>query len=814
LCRTLLSDSGAIFIQIGEDNLHRVRGVVDEVFGGANIITTILVKKKGGQKGSLLEGVNDYIIFAAKNLENFAPCYRKITEPLTVDNDLVTTFRLVELQTGETLSLTQLAQRLDADDPARDDPVTLLNKFPGARLFTSENTTAGGIRKNQSVEFEFNGRMFDPGLVKGNCWKHTATGESGKRPGMRRVADAGRLYVGDRQIRFRRYHDDFGQKELTAWWDNLGGAPDPIYVVQTNPTILERCILMSTKPGDLVLDPTCGSGTTAYVAEQLGRRWITIDTSRIAVALTRQRLLTAQFDYYELVDQDRGVDGGIRYKAVPRISSGVVANCEALDPIFAKHEPVLDKVLAACNDALAKVSADLKTKLATKLIMKQKRGGRRAVTDADRRRWLLPPANRDDETKRTVDPKFRGWYHWEVPFDVDPDWPKPLQDAVNGYRAAWRAKMDEVNACIRANAEQAELVSQPEVRSGIVRVSGPFTVEAVQPQELSLDDVDSPIGGEPESDGETFNTGTKRQEIDEGPAPAYLGTGSIDIAMPAGTGPNREAEAKNADTYIDNMIRRLRLDGVRFPDNKEMKFSRLNPMSTRSATIHADGRWLRPGETDPDPEGRASVCVAFGPQYGPVTAAQVEILIRAASRRGFDDLLIAGFAYDGPAQTIIDEADPPHVRIHMAHIRPDVNPAMDGLLKETPGSQLFSVFGRPRTELHGPAKDGTYTVSMEGVDIYDPVTNTIDANRADKVAAWFVDSDYDGRTFCITQAFFPDKSAWEKLAASLKGAVDETAFAALAGTVSLPFPAGKHKTVAVKVIDPRGNEAMRVQRLS
>jgi hypothetical protein len=141
-------------------------------------------------------------------------------------------------------------------------------------------------------------------------------------------------------------------------------------------------------------------------------------------------------------------------------------------------------------------------------------------------------------------------------------------------------------------------------------------------------------------------------------------------------------------------------------------------------------------------------------------------------------LLVAGFAFDGSAQTAIEEADHPHVRIHMAHIRPDVNPAMDGLLKETPGSQLFSVFGRPRTALKGPAKDGTYTVTMEGVDIYDPVTNTIDENRADKVAAWFVDSDYDGRTFCITQAFFPDKSAWEKLAKALRGAVDENAFAA------------------------------------
>jgi hypothetical protein len=149
---------------------------------------------------------------AAKDLERFKPHYRKLTESLTIDDDLVATFRLVELPTGETVFLTQLAERLPANDPARSDPASLLGKFPGARLFTSENTTAGGVRKNQSVKFEFDGRLFDPGLAGGNCWKHTAIDEGGKRSGMRRVAQAGRLYIGDKQIRFRRYHDDFGRK--------------------------------------------------------------------------------------------------------------------------------------------------------------------------------------------------------------------------------------------------------------------------------------------------------------------------------------------------------------------------------------------------------------------------------------------------------------------------------------------------------------------------------------------------------------------------------------------------------------------------
>jgi len=308
----------------------------------------------------------------------------------------------------------------------------------------------------------------------------------------------------------------------------------------------------------------------------------------------------------------------------------------------------------------------------------------------------------------------------------------------------------------------------------------------------SLDEAvnSSPIEGAPEALDATFGS----EAASEASPPASSAT-----------------EPQNAEAYLDQMMRLLKLDGVRFLDNRVMKFSRLDPLGSRSQAIHAEGRWIPEGEPDADPEGRAPVAVAFGPQYGPVTAKQVEQLIRAASRRGYDDLVIAGFTFDGAAQTVIDEADPPNLRLHMAHIRPDVNPGMAGLLKDTPRAQLFTVFGKPRSHLE-PAGTDEWRVVMEGVDIYDPVTDTITPSRADKVAAWFVDSDYDGRSFCITQAFFPDKDAWAKLSAALKGVIPEDAFAALAGTISLPFPKGEHGCVAVKAIDPRGNEVMRLHR--
>ena len=499
----------------------------------------------------------------------------------------------------------------------------------------------------------------------------------------------------------------------------------------------------------------CGGGTTAYVAEQWGRRWITIDTSRVAVALARQRLLTGTFDYYKLKDESEGIAGGFVNKTVPHITLRSIAQNTALDSIFAKHEPILAEKLETLNLALAEVTPEIRAGLLAKLAAKERREGKRFITDADRRRYQLPKT---------------AWKEWEVPFDTDPDCPEVLGEALTDYREAWRGKMDEVNACIAASSEGEELVDQPEVDRKKLRVSGPFTVEAVQPAEESLDD-HSPIGGEPEEVSDTFE--------------------------PGGAG----HEPTNAEAYLDGMIRLLQNDGVRFPNNKTMKFAALDPLE--GDILHAEGSWE-------GNDAERNVAVVFGPQHGPVTAMQVEDCLPIASRRGYDELVFAGFSFDGAAQAAIQDDPNPKVRIHMAHINPDV--AMGDLLKETPSSQLFTVSGLPRTEI-APTGDGEYIVKMEGVDIYNPVDNTVSSAGSDKVAAWFVDTDYDGRTFCITQAFFPDKKAWAKIARALKGIIDDEGFEKFSGTESLPFPAGEHARAAVKVIDPRGNEVMRVHDL-
>ncbi|RLC08139.1 MAG: hypothetical protein DRI57_24570, partial [Deltaproteobacteria bacterium] len=506
-----------------------------------------------------------------------------------------------------------------------------------------------------------------------------------------------------------------------------------------------------------------------------GRRWITMDTSRVAIAIARQRLLTATYNYYKLKDESKGVSKGFVCKSVPHITLKSIAQNENLDPIFEKHEPILEEKRSACNLALKKVTKKLRSTLQAKLTAKQKAEGKRAITDADKRRWELPK-------------KGETWEHWEIPFDTDPDWPKELQNTVTEYRNAWRTKMDEVNTCIEGAAKHEDLVDQPKIEKKIIRVSGPFSVESVQPPEISLDET-SPqeepglFDGAPDELEDTFDS---------------------DI---------RQRDQQNAQTYIDSMIRLLRMDGVCFLDNRQMKFTRLEPIHGDAAGIHAEGRWAPEGEEDHNPHGQATVCVVFGPQYGPVTAKMIEKVIRPANRMGYDDLLIAGFSFDGPAQSVIEESQHPNLKIHAANIRPDINPGMDGLLKEQPRSQLFSVFGQPRTKLRGPDKNGEYEVIMEGVDIYNPVTNAIYSTGAEKIAAWFLDSNYDGRTFCLTQAFFPNKKAWAKLARALNGHIDPYAFEIMSGTISLPFAPGKHKTAAIKVIDPRGNEVMKIHKL-
>ncbi|MGH7392111.1 MAG: site-specific DNA-methyltransferase, partial [Candidatus Rokuibacteriota bacterium] len=312
LARQLLTLSGSIFVQINDEHLHYVRELLDEVFGADCFVVTIPFKKKGSQKSQLIDPVNDYLVWYSRSprssgLVQFTPVFVR----RELDRELLSEFRFVELTDGQTFSISEMPAPNGAQKDYRLNPRQLFQDYPDARLYRSNPLTSGGERRNQSLPYKFAGRTYSPG--PGRCWKTTVVTDDGSTPGMHRLAAAGRLLAGRGQLRFKSYLDDFAYVSLSNWWDSLGGAPDPIYVVQTNPEIVQRCILMTTRPGDLVLDPTCGSGTTSYVAEHWGRRWIAIDTSRVPLALARQRLLTATFDFYQLKEELRGPIGGFTY---------------------------------------------------------------------------------------------------------------------------------------------------------------------------------------------------------------------------------------------------------------------------------------------------------------------------------------------------------------------------------------------------------------------------------------------------------------------------------------------------------------------
>ena len=333
--RELLTQRGGVFVQIGEENAHLVRALLDEVFGTENAIATIVYKSAVGLSSALLDPVATYVLFYARQRSSVH--YRQLYRMLQAGEEGATRYLLYDDGDGKTMRL------------SRDD--VLQGNVPSdARLYFKQGLTARSGGDSTRFPVEFDGRTYRP---TAGGWR---TGESG----MQRLIEAERVAVEGNRLTFKRYFDDFPATPLDNVWTDISGGiksrSDPkIYAVQTSTSVVERCLLMSTEPGDLVLDPTCGSGTTAYVAEQWGRRWITIDTSRVPLALTRQRLLTATFPYYELQDEQRGPAGGFVYKRrqnqkgeevggiVPHVTLKSIANDEPPAEEVLVDRPEIDK---------------------------------------------------------------------------------------------------------------------------------------------------------------------------------------------------------------------------------------------------------------------------------------------------------------------------------------------------------------------------------------------------------------------------------------------------------------------------------------
>ena len=322
VAKELLTDNGSIFVQISDENVHRVRCVMDEIFGSENFINQLIFTKTRSLVSSdFVTTICDYILWYAKDKDLAKEKAQKVFLKRQ-DNSLASHF---ENSNGEILTIGEYSLKQQSDKPIND-----------YKPFKSDDLIR---RPNPEIKFDWQGRKIQ-GRFRTN------------EQGLKRALQANRILFTRSGIRYKFFLNDFAVSPLNHLWDDVIGAQNPIYAVQTNTQVVERCLLMTTDPGDLVLDPTCGSGTTAYVAERWGRRWITMDTSRVAIALARQRLLTASYDYYELKDSSKGIAGGFINKLVPHITLRSIAQNTALDPIFAKHEPILKEKLDTLNNNL------------------------------------------------------------------------------------------------------------------------------------------------------------------------------------------------------------------------------------------------------------------------------------------------------------------------------------------------------------------------------------------------------------------------------------------------------------------------------
>lgn len=442
--RDLLTESGSVFVQIGDENVHRIRMVMDEIFGAGNFVSEILIKKKGSQTSNRLEAVNDYVLWYAKSRDSVK--VRNLFE-IRSGEEIFDDFPYVELEDGSRMSVSDLGER--EGKSYLSDYKLLQQDHPKARLFAVNPLKSGGFRRNQSHDFRFQGRVFP--IRDSQCWKHTVIAEPGETPGMTRLGWADRLWPLKSDVRFVRYSPTPSVRALSNWWDGLGGASNPVYVVQTNERVLQRLLLLTTDPGDLVLDPTCGSGTTAYVAEQWGRRWITIDTSRVALALARTRLMAARYPWYLLADSREGrakeaeftqrvpadipVNNDIRqgfvYERFTRQTSGSIANNSLIDDIRAKWQVILEPLRTSLNAAAGK-----------------------------------------------------NWEEWQIPRDLAANVPSAAKEPHAQWWEARIARQKEMDAAIAARADVEYLYDRPYVDNARVRVAGPFTVESLSPHRV------------------------------------------------------------------------------------------------------------------------------------------------------------------------------------------------------------------------------------------------------------------------------------------------------------------------------------------
>jgi adenine-specific DNA-methyltransferase len=729
VARDLLTDSGSIFVQIGDENVHRVRAVLDEVFGDRNFIRLISYATTSGLGNEYLDKSCDFIVWYAKDIS--ALKYRSLFF-LKYENDVQNSpYSLVEENY-------YFRRRMTKEEKTGEKVLA-----DNCNIFRIDNLVSQSGGEAGRFPVDFVGRTFS--ISKGS-WKTS-------HAGMERLKKSNRLETTVSNIYYIRKLNDFlVMKYNERWGDTViaGFSSEKYYVVQTSSKVIERCLLMATDPGDLVLDPTCGSGTTAYVAEQWGRRWITIDTSRVALALARARIMGARYLYYLLADSTEGqrkeaeithtapstkstrgdIRHGFVYERVPHITLKSIANNTEIDVIWDKYQEILEPLCEQLNKSV-----------------KQK------------------------------------WEEWEIPREADAKWP----DLAKKLHADWWknriARQKEIDASIAAKAENEYLYDKPYEDNKTVRVAGPFTVESLSPHRvLGVDENDELIDNIKESKDEYSEERSFVQMILEN-----LKTSGVQQA---------HKEDKITFTSLTPWPGDLICaEGKYRQDEQDLQDK--NQDDPVSHPVHP----VNPVEK------RAAIFI--GPEFGTVSRPDLVAAAREAGDADFDVLIACAFSYDAHSSEF-DKLG--RIPVLKARMNADLHMADD--LKNTGKGNLFVIFGEPdidilttkdgklQVKINGvdvfhPNTGEVRSDGPEGIACW-----FIDTDYNEE--SFFVRHAY----------FLGANDPYKSLKTTLKAEINQEAWATLNSDISRPFEKPQSGRIAVKVINHLGDEVMKVFRVN
>ena len=767
VARDLLTESGSIFVQIGDENVHYVRGLMDEVMGRENAVSQIAFRTTSGRAGSTLAGAVNYLLWYTRDAAQVK--YRSLfADKKEASSTGVVYTRVRHEGTG-------ISRRLAG--PESSDYGQIPGEF---RLFRPDNlTSTRPAGMGDVTEFRFRGRTYRPGR---GTFKTNETG-------LVRLARADRLWPTiANTVQYVRFFDDFAAIPIAnAWMDTGTGSftEDKVYVVQTNAKVAERCVLMTTDPGDLVLDPTCGSGTTAYVAEQWARRWVTIDTSRVALALARSRVMGARYPYYMLADSPEGREkeadltqavpssspagGDLRqgfvYERVPHITLKEIANNAEIDVIWERWQETLEPLRAELNGALGRTWEEWEIP----------REAGDPWPEAAAAAWKRLQSAQSDAQKADALLVLNSALRRNYTLDEVPDQPRDPWDAgpTEQHRRWWEARIarqKEIDASIAAKGDFEYLYDKPYEDRGVVRVAGPFTVESLAPHRtLGVDENDE----------------------------------LIDHLAESKTGYDGKQD------FATMILEHLKTSGVQQAHREDrISFTALTPWPGHF--ICAEGRYIE-GDADTGTERRAGIFI--GPEFGTVTRPDLVAAAREAADADYDVLIACAFSYEAHASEFSKLG-----RIPVLKARMNADLHMAGDLKNTGKGNLFVIFGEPDIEIISVQDNGTKAgqiqVKVNGVDVFHPNTGEIRSDGPDGIACWFIDTDYNEESFFVRHAYFLGANdPYKALKTTLKAEIDRDAWETLHSDTSRPFDRPASGRIAVKVINHLGDEVLKVFRV-